>query len=675
MALTNLMRKFSWPDGTPSHLSPVIPGAIQEGGELGYSLSHAYGAALDNPGLLVACVIGDGEAETGALAGSWHANKYLNPATSGAVLPILHLNGYKISSATIFGRMSDRELFDFFSGHGYQARKVEGVEPEAVHREMWQTLDWAYDKIRTIQERARGGEVPVAPAWPVFILSTPKGWTGPKELNGLPVEGSFRSHQVPIPDPAKNPDHLRLLESWLRSYKPDELFDESGMPRPETVAICPKGDERMGKNPHANGGLLLKPLDLPDYKRYAVEAKTPGGKKAEGTRELSKYLRDVFKASEDERNFRFFCPDETLSNRMGHIFEATDRAFLWPTLESDLNLSPDGRVIEVLSEQMCQGLLEGYLLSGRHGIFACYEAFIPIVDSMMNQYAKWLKVSKEVPWRKPVASLNYLLTSHVWRQDHNGYSHQVPSFIDNLLNKKGTIARVYLPPDVNCLLSMVDHCLKSRDYVNLIVANKQPVPVWLDMDSAIEHCDRGASVWEWAGNDDDNPDIVLAAAGDVPTEETLAAADMLRRDLPELRVRVVNVIDLFALAPEGDHPHGLSDSEFRKMFGDDLEVVLAFHGYPRVIHELVHHRPNPGRFHVRGYIEEGRTTTPFDMLVLNKTSRFHLAILALSWTKRLKNKTRGLIEKYEAMLKRHTEYINAHGEDMPEVTEWRWGGR
>jgi xylulose-5-phosphate/fructose-6-phosphate phosphoketolase len=493
--LTNLIRKFSLPNGNSSHLSPATPGAFHEGGELGYSLSHAFGAVFDNPNLIAVCVVGDGEAETGSLATSWHDNKFLNPATSGAVLPILHLNGYKISSATILGRLSERELFSLFNGYGYEVRMVEGDEPQIVHSDLWQALDWAYDKIRAIQEQSRGGDIPVSPAWPMIILRTPKGWTGPHEVDGLPVEGSFRSHQLPITDPIENPDHLKLLEKWLRSYMPENLFDQSGRPTSIVTSICPKGNERMGMNPHANGGELLKPLDLPDHSEYAVEVKSPGIIKAEATNELAKYIRDIFRATEETQNFRFFCPDETQSNRMGHIFEATDRAFMWPTRETDINLSPSGRVIEVLSEHICEGLLEGYLLTGRHGIFACYEAFIPIVDSMMNQYAKWLKVSREIPWRKPIASLNYLLTSHVWRQDHNGYSHQVPSFIDNLLNKKASTARIYLPPDANCLLSMMDHCLRSRDYVNLIVASKQPVFQWLDMKTAQEHCKRGASIW------------------------------------------------------------------------------------------------------------------------------------------------------------------------------------
>lgn len=673
--LTHLLRQFSWPDGFPSHLSPAIPGAIQEGGELGYCLTHSFGAAFDNPDLIVACVVGDGEAETGALATSWHSNKFLNPATSGAALPILHLNGYKISSAAVYARMSDDELRSYFSGCGYIPRFVDGDDPFQAHNDMWQALDWAYKQIRAIQEQARSGNTPVTPAWPMIILRTPKGWTGPEELNGLPVEGSFRSHQVPITDPRENSDHLRQIESWLKSYRPEGLFDKDGRPLPDTIAICPKGDQRMGMNPHANGGQLLMPLNLPDYTRYAVEIKSPGALKVEGTGELGKYLRDIFKANTAERNFRFFCPDETLSNRMGAIFEATDRAFMWPIIDTDEHLAADGRVIEVLSEQNCEGWLEGYLLTGRHGVFACYEAFIPIIDSMMNQYAKWLKVSRETAWRQPIASLNYLLTSHVWRQDHNGYSHQVPSFIDNLLNKKADIARIYLPPDTNCLLSMMDHCLKSRDYVNLIVANKQAAPQWLDMKSAVAHCARGASVWHWASEDHGDPDIILAAAGDVPTEEVMAATELLRQEIPELRVRVVNVIDLFALASKGDHPHGLSDQTFKEIFMEEKPVVFAFHGYPRVIHDLVHHRPNPERFHVRGYIEEGRTTTPFDMLALNKISRYHLVMAAMQWQTRFKDKTDEIVEKYEKLLIKHREFIRTHGEDMPEITGWRWSGR
>jgi xylulose-5-phosphate/fructose-6-phosphate phosphoketolase len=670
--LRRLERQFSWPYGMPSHLFPGTPGMIHEGGELGYSLSHAYGAALDNPDLIVACVVGDGEAETGPLAAAWHSNKYLDPSTSGAVLPILHLNGYKLSGPTLLGRMTDTELEHLFTGYGYQVRMVAGDDPESVHPDMWEAMDWAYNQIHAIQEKARVAETPARPAWPMIILRTPKGWTGPKSLDGVPIEGTFHAHQVPIMDPATNPDHLKVLEAWLRSYRPQELFDPDGRPMPEVTAICPDGDLRIGMSPHANGGQLLVPLHLPDYTEYAVAVPAPSQVKAEGTRNLSKYLRDVFRANEDTQNFRFFCPDETTSNRMEHLFEATERAFMWSLVKTDEYLSRGGRVMEILSEHTCQGWLEGYLLTGRHGLFACYEAFIPIIDSMLNQYAKWLKVSQEIPWRKPLASLNYLLTSHVWRQDHNGYTHQVPSFINNVANKKASVARIYLPPDANCLLSVVDHCLSSRGYVNLIVASKQMIPQWLDMDAAQEHCARGASVWDWASNDGGDPDLVLAAAGDVPTEEIVAAAWLLRRELPELRVRVVNVVDLFTLVSHHDHPHGLDDAAFVDMFTEDRPVIFAFHGYPRLIHELIYHRPNPSRFHVHGYIEEGRTTTPFDMLVLNQMSRYHLAIAALHRASRLRSRAGSVIDKFEERLTAHRAYIQEHDEELPEVLNWNW---
>ena len=667
-----LARQFSWPMGAPSHVYPGTPGMIQEGGELGYSLAHAYGAAMDNPDLLVACIVGDGEAETGPLAAAWHSNKFLSPATSGAVLPILHLNGYKLSGPTILGRMSDEELTDLFRGFGYQVRIVSGDDPAKVHPAMWQTLDWAYGEVRGIQERSRNRHPEEKPAWPMIILRTPKGWTCPKEVDGHPLEGTFHSHQVPIMDPAENPAHLAILETWMRRYRPQELFDAAGRPAPEVLAICPKGDRRIGMNPHANGGALLVPLVLPDFTAYAVDVPSPGTIQVEGTRQVGAMLRNVFRANADARNFRFFCPDETTSNRMEKIFEATGRAFLWPLVDTDEFLARDGRVLEVLSEHDCEGWLEGYLLTGRHGMFACYEAFIPIIDSMLNQYAKWLKVARETPWRKPLASLNYLLTSHVWRQDHNGYTHQVPSFIDNVVNKKSSVARVYLPPDANTLLSVVDHCLRSRNYVNLVVASKQANPQWLDMKSAVEHCARGASIWSWASNDERSPNVVLACAGDVPTTETVAAAWLLRREAPDLQVRVVNVVDLFTLISHKDHPHGLDEDAFIDLFTEDRPVVFAFHGYPRVIHELVHHRPNPGRFHVHGYIEEGRTTTPFDMLVLNRMSRFDLAIAALKRVARLRSRTGEATEKFQASLAAHQAYIVEHDQDMPEVTEWKW---
>jgi xylulose-5-phosphate/fructose-6-phosphate phosphoketolase len=667
-----LTRQFSWPLGAPSHLYPGTPGQIQEGGELGYSLAHAYGAALDNPGLIVACIVGDGEAETGPLAAAWHSNKFLSPATSGAVLPILHLNGYKLSGPTIMGRMSDEELTSLFRGYGYQVRIVSGDDPAKVHPALWAALDWAYDEIRRTQVHAPSGRAEEQPHWPMLILRTPKGWTCPKTVDGKPVEGTFHSHQVPIVDPATNPKHLKLVEQWMRSYRPEELFDKAGRPQAIVTAICPTGARRMGMNPHANGGRLLQPLKMPDFAAYGVEVKSPGAEEVEGTRNVGAFLADVFRDNVAARNFRFFCPDETTSNHMEKIFEATGRAFLWPLVETDEFMARDGRVMEILSEHCCEGWLEGYLLTGRHGLFACYEAFIPIVDSMLNQYAKWLKVAKETPWRKSIASLNYLLTSHVWRQDHNGYTHQVPSFIDNVTNKKSSVARVYLPPDVNCLLSVVDHCLRSRDYVNLIVASKNPTPAWLTMDEAKEHCTRGASVWPFASNDERTPDVVLAAAGDVPTHETVAAAWLLRHEVPELQVRVVNVVDLFALVSRQDHPHGLEDSAFADLFTEDRPVIFAFHGYPRVIHELVHHRPNPGRFHVHGYIEEGRTTTPFDMLVLNHMSRYDLAMAALKRVSRLRSNLEGAIAKFRDRLAAHRAYIVERDQDMPEVTEWRW---
>jgi xylulose-5-phosphate/fructose-6-phosphate phosphoketolase len=669
-----LVRQFSWPGGAPSHLVPATPGTIQEGGELGYSLSHAFGAVLDNPELIAACIVGDGEAETGPLAAAWNSNRYLNPSTSGAVLPIVHANGYKLSGPTVMGRMSDDELTRFFTGLGYLVRIVAGADPQAVHRAMYEAMDWAYGQIRSIQDAARSGGAPTRPAWPVIVLRTPKGWTCPKEVDGKPLEGTCHSHQVPLADARTNPGHLKMLESWLRSYGPEELFDAAGRPSEEVLAACPRGDLRMGRNPHANGGQFLAPLELPPIGRYAVTVPSPGAVQAEATRELAAFLRDVMADNADGRNFRVFCPDETTSNRMERLFEATARAFLWPLVDTDEFLSPGGRVMEILSEHTCQGWLEGYLLTGRHGLFACYEAFTPIVDSMLNQYAKWLKVAREVPWRKPVASLNYLLTSHVWRQDHNGYTHQVPSFINNVVNKKSSVARIYLPPDANCLLSVADHCLRSRGYVNLIVASKQANPQWLGMKAAEDHCARGASVWTWASSDGGGPpDVVLAAAGDVPTTETLAAAWLLARRMPELKVRVVNVVDLFALMSHNDHPHGLDDDAFVELFTESAPVIFAFHGYPGVIHELVHHRPKPERFHVRGYVEEGRTTTPFDMLVLNCMSRFHLAIAALSRAGRLRSHAGTAIDALGERLAAHGAYIRDHGEDLPEVVNWQWG--
>ena len=669
--ISNLIRSFSWPFGLPSHLVPGTPGQIQEGGELGYCLSHAYGAALDNPDLLVACVIGDGEAETGPLAAAWHSNYYLNPATSGAVLPILHVNGYKLSGPTLFGRMSDEALTNLFTGYGYQVRIVGGSDPVQVHAAMWQAMDWAHRKIIAIQQKARAGVQEGAPAWPMLILQTPKGWTCPLMVDGQPIENTFRSHQLPVANPVGKPSQLATLDTWLRSYHPEELFDEQGYAFADVLGVCPTGNRRIGMNPHANGGQLLKPLALPDFADYAVVVSSPGVASAEGTNVLAHYLRDVFRLNEATQNFRIVCPDETTSNRMSPLFEATQRAWLGPMVETDEYLSPDGRVMEILSEHTCQGWLEGYLLTGRHGLFGCYEAFIPIIDSMLNQYVKWLKVSRETPWRKPLSSLNYLLTSHLWRQDHNGYTHQVPSFIDTVVAKKSNVARVYLPPDANCLLSVMDHCLRSRDYVNLIVASKASQAQWLTETEAEAHCRRGISAWDWAGNHTDQlPSVVLAAAGDVPTNEIVAAAAILKQHLPDLRVRVVNVVDLLAMASPDNHPHGVSDATFEALFTDTKPVIFAFHGYPTLIHELLHHRPNPIRFHVRGYMEEGRTTTPFDMLVLNNMSRYQLVLAALQRVGERPG-VDALAAWCSEQLTQHTDYIRTNGQDMPQVLNWR----
>jgi xylulose-5-phosphate/fructose-6-phosphate phosphoketolase len=670
--LNHLNRRFCWPGGAGSHLSPATPGAIQEGGELGYSLAHAYGAVLDNPKLIAVCVVGDGEAETGPLAASWHSNKFLDPCVSGAVLPILHLNSIKLSGPTIFGRMPKADLEKLFAGYGYSVRTVSGDDPEQVHEDFYDTLNRAYEDIRFIQEKHICGE-PAAYSWPMIVLKTPKGWTGPKELDGLPIEGTFRSHSIPITDPAHNSGHLGALEAWLRNYKPDELFNDSGDPIPMILENSPSPRLRMGKNLYANGGEFLKDLKLPDPYCYEVSLDEPGAVTAEATRECGKYIRDVFELNRESGNFRFFCPDETTSNRMDAIFEETSRAFTLPIEKNDVFMSPNGRVMEVLSEHLCEGWLEGYLLTGRHGVFACYEAFIPVIDSMLNQYAKWLKEAHEIPWRKPIASLNYLLTSHVWGQDHNGYSHQVPSFIDTVANKKGSVARIYLPPDSNCLASVMDHVLRSKDYVNLVIATKQKIPQWLTMDEAREHCAKGASSWNWASNSgEDAPDVVLACAGDVPTQEVLAAAQLLNRDLPELRVRVVNVVDLFTLCTPQDHPHGMDERAFTELFTADKPVIFAFHGYPRLIHELIHHRQNVERFHVHGYLEEGETTTPFDMLVLNRMSRYHLAGNALKHATRLRSWAGPLIDRYREKLTAHRSYIREHGADLPEILNWDW---
>jgi xylulose-5-phosphate/fructose-6-phosphate phosphoketolase len=668
-----LFRQFSTPGGIPSHVSADTPGSIHEGGELGYSLVHAFGAAYDNPDLLVACIVGDGEAETGPLAGSWKSVNFLNPVRDGAVLPILHLNGYKISGPTVLGRTDDETLKRLFAGYGYQVHIVEGDEPMDVHRAMAEALDEVYADIRTIQQEARTEGFSGQPTWPMIILRTPKGWTGPKEWNGLPIEGTFRAHQVPLTEVKENPEQLRLLEQWMRSYAPEDLFDQNGRLVPELAELAPKGDRRMGANPQANGGRLLVALDLPPFADYAVQVSAPGRVKAEATRNLGYFLRDVFKRNETDANFRLFCPDETNSNRLNAVFEVTNRCSVGKILDSDDHVAPDGRVMEVLSEHLCQGWLEGYLLTGRHGLFPCYEAFVTIIDSMFNQHAKWLKTSRELPWRHPIASLNYLLTSHAWRQDHNGYSHQGPGFMDTVINKKGTVVRIYLPPDANCLLSVMDHCLRSRDYVNVIVAGKQPELQWLDMDAARRHCARGASVWEWAGNDQGSePDVVLASAGDVPTLETVAAAWLLRKHLPELKLRLVNVVDLMVLSPPAYHPHGMDAEAFLELFTERAPVIFAFHGYRRMVHDLVHGRPNPERFHVRGYMEEGTTTTPFDMVVANQISRYHLAMEALRRVPRLRSQSAHLIDTFESKLAEHRLYIQEYLQDMPEIRDWTW---
>src|SRR5580693_8570398 len=669
--MQRFFRQFSWPYGIPSHVAPETPGSIHEGGELGYSLVHAYGAAFDNPDLIVACVIGDGEAETGPLAASWHSNKFLDPAQDGAVLPILHLNGYKIANPTVLARIPHSELTSLLNGYGYQVHLVEGDDPTLVHQQLAATMDAVIEEIREIQRRARSlGDVS-RPAWPVIIFKTPKGWTGPKVVDGLPVEGTWRAHQVPIDAARTNPGHLALLESWLRSYRAEELFDAEGTLIPELAALAPQGERRMSASPHANGGLLLRDLNLPDFRDYAVAVATPGDQQSEATRVLGDWLRDVIRANPS--NFRLFGPDETASNRLQDVFEVTNRAFDGQIIEGDDHLAPDGRVMEVLSEHMCQGWLEGYLLTGRHGLFNCYEAFIHIIDSMFNQHAKWLKVTREIPWRRPVASLNYLLSSLVWRQDHNGFSHQDPGFIDHVVNKKATIVRAYLPPDTNTLLSVADHCLRSRHYVNVIVAGKQPQWNWLSMDQAVIHCSRGAGIWEWASNDSPaSPDVVMACCGDIPTLETLAAVSLLREHLPELKVRVVNVVDLMRLQPETEHPHGMSDPEFDALFPVDRPVIFAYHGYPWLIHRLTYRRHGHDNLHVRGYKEEGTTTTPFDMVMLNDLDRFHLVMDAIDRVPGLAASA-GHVRQLMAD-KRLTcrAYTREYGEDAPEIEDWKW---
>jgi xylulose-5-phosphate/fructose-6-phosphate phosphoketolase len=673
--LRKLFRQFSFPGGIPSHAAPETPGSIHEGGELGYALVHAYGAAFDNPDLIVACVIGDGEAETGPLAASWHSNKFLNPVHDGAVLPILHLNGYKIANPTVLGRMRDEEIRNLLTGYGYEPLFVEGDEPRLMHQLMADALDAVLASIRSIQQSARNQAGSFhRPRWPMIVLRSPKGWTGPKEVDGLKVEGFWRAHQVPIADPRGNPDHLKLLEGWMRSYEPEKMFDAKGRLMPELQELAPAGDRRMGANPHANGGLLKRELKLPDFRTYAVEVPCPGETVAEATRELGKLLREVVTLNADVRNFRIMGPDETSSNRLDAVFEGTDRVWMESIEPYDVHLAHDGRVMEVLSEHLCQGWLEGYLLTGRHGFFSCYEAFIHIADSMFNQHAKWLKVSRALPWRRSIASLNYLLTSHVWRQDHNGFSHQDPGFVDLVTNKKADIVRVYLPPDANTLLWVADHCLRTYDRINVIVAGKQPSPQWLSMREAITHCEAGISIWKWAGTEATNtePDVVMACAGDIPTLETLAAVDLLRKALPKLMIRVVNVVDLMTLQPKEQHPHGLSDRDFDDVFTRDKPVIFAYHGYPYLIHRLTYNRTNHAGMHVRGYAEEGTTTTPFDMVVLNQLDRFHLAIEAIERMPGLGIAAADVKQAFRDALIEHSRYIREHGEDMPEIRDWVW---
>jgi xylulose-5-phosphate/fructose-6-phosphate phosphoketolase len=669
--MRRLFKQFSFPGGIPSHAAPETPGSIHEGGELGYALVHAYGAVFDNPDLIAACVIGDGEAETGPLATSWHSNKFLNPARDGAVLPILHLNGYKIASATVLARISHEELHHLLVGYGYAPHFVEGDEPETMHQLMAATMERAFDEIARIQVDSRLSGFSTRPAWPMIVLRSPKGWTGPKEVDGLKTEGSWRSHQVPLTDLATVPGHLELLERWMKSYRPEELFDENGTFRSELAELAPRGERRMGANPHANGGLLLRELRLPDFRSYAIEVRAPGTELAEATRVTGTFLRDIIK--DNPGNFRIVGPDETSSNRLGAVFETTDRVFTGTILPTDEHLGHDGRVMEVLSEHMCQGWLEGYLLTGRHGLFSCYEAFIHIIDSMFNQHAKWLKTTHHIPWRRPIASLNYLLTSHVWRQDHNGFSHQDPGFIDHVMNKKAEVVRVYLPPDANCLLSVTDHCLRSRNYVNVIIAGKQPALQYLDIDSAVKHCAAGVGIWEWASNDrDSDPDVVMACAGDVPTLETLAAVSILRQRIPDLKIRVVNVVDLMTLQPPGEHPHGLPDRDFDSLFTPDKPVIFAFHGYPWLIHRLTYRRTNHENLHVRGYKEEGTTTTPFDMTVLNELDRFHLVIDVIDRVPSLGSRYAHLKQDMRDMLVDHRQYVCERGDDLPAIRDWTW---
>jgi len=670
-----LFRQFSFPGGIPSHAAPETPGSIHEGGELGYALVHAYGAAFDNPDLIVACVVGDGEAETGPLATSWHSNKFLNPAHDGAVLPILHLNGYKIAGPTVLGRMGDEELTQLFSGYGYEPFFVEGHDPMAMHARMAATYDAVFDRIAAIQAAARApGAEAIRPRWPMIILRSPKGWTGPKEVDGKPVEGFWRAHQVPVDNARSNDGHRQILETWMRSYEPEKLFDTNGRLAPELRALAPAGNRRMGANPHANGGLLKRELKLPDFRGYAVEVAAPGRKIAEATRIMGAMLRDVIRLNDAARNFRLMGPDETTSNRLDAVFEATDRVWMESIEDIDVGLAHEGRVMEVLSEHLCQGWLEGYLLTGRHGFFSCYEAFIHIVDSMFNQHAKWLKVSRELPWRRPIASFNYLLTSHVWRQDHNGFSHQDPGFIDLVANKKADVVRIYLPPDANTLLWTTDHVLRTYNRINVIVAGKQPAPQWLTMEEAIPHCEAGIGIWEWAGTEEpgSEPDLVMACAGDVPTLETLAAVDLLRQAIPSLKIRVVNVVDLMTLQPQRRHPHGLSDVDFDSLFTTDKPVIFAFHGYPFLIHRLTYTRTNHNNIHVHGFHDEGTTTTPFDMVVMNELDRYSLAMAAIDRLPGLNVRAATAKQAFNHKLSEHARYVREFGEDMPEIVNWQW---
>jgi xylulose-5-phosphate/fructose-6-phosphate phosphoketolase len=670
----HLFRQFSFPGGIPSHAAPDTPGSIHEGGELGYSLSHAYGAVLDNPALIAACVVGDGEAETGPLATSWHSNKFLNPATDGAVLPILHLNGYKIANPTVLARIPAAELHALMTGYGYDPIEVSGSDPDVMHQAMAAAMDRAFNAIRDIQEAARGGGANERPRWPMIILRSPKGWTGPKTVDGLKTEGFWRAHQVPFT--MDKPEHLKLLDEWMRGYRPDELFDEAGRPVEAITSLAPIGDKRMSANPHANGGLLMRPLRMPDFTSYAVAVPTPGSVDGEATRVMGAFLRDVMKNSADTRNFRVFSPDENNSNRLDDVLQATNRAWDAATIPEDDHLAPGGRVMEILSEHTCQGWLEGYLLTGRHGLLSCYEAFIHIVDSMVNQHAKWLKSSRAIAWRRPIASLNYLLTSHVWRQDHNGFSHQDPGFIDHVVNKKADIVRVYLPPDANTLLWVTDHCLRSWDRINVIVAGKQPEPQWMDMESAIKHCSQGIGIWPFASNDQDGEaDVIMGCCGDVPTLEVMAAVDLLHQLLPDLRVRVVNVVDLMTLQPNTQHPHGLTAADFDVLFTPGKPVIFAFHGYPALIHRLIYKRTNHDNFHVRGFMEEGTTTTPFDMVVRNRLDRFHLVADVVDRVPGLRNRAAYVKQAMRDKLIEHGQYIVAHGNDMPEVRDWRWASK